>query len=135
EDSPPLRAHALARPLRCTRRVPPRRRGSEPQDPSRPYASATTSLGSCPHRAAMHRPSNQGAITNDFKLNPGPQSASSLSLSTSSVINDQGIKAIPRRLSALPQKRHSIQAAACLLCDQMHCRAKRTLTEPRLQKN
>jgi hypothetical protein len=33
----------------------------------------------------MHRPSNQGAITNDFKLNPGPQSASSLSLSTSSV--------------------------------------------------
>jgi hypothetical protein len=50
----------------------------------------------------MHRPSNQGAITNDFKINPGPQSASSLSLSTSSV--NFGHWGDGRCMTALPPK-------------------------------
>jgi hypothetical protein len=41
EDPSPLRADALARPLRCTRRVPPCRHRAEPQNRCEPFLAAT----------------------------------------------------------------------------------------------
>src|SRR5262245_31224724 len=53
EDPSPLRAHAPARPIRCPRRVPPRRDRPEPQDASpAPHPAATTAHPrvSCVHQ-------------------------------------------------------------------------------------
>src|SRR5205085_10435364 len=52
-DPPSLRADAVAGPLRCTRRVPPRCDRAEPQDACEPYLATTAGRDVRGHRVSL----------------------------------------------------------------------------------
>src|SRR6478672_5887802 len=68
EDTPRLRAYAVARLFRCTRRVPPRCHRAELEDPCQPYLAAVAQHADCMHRLSASGVQRQGALDARAKL-------------------------------------------------------------------